>query len=262
MERTITIAYGDMLEHSKEVTINEKQSARKIMALFMRENKIKKLLHLNTNAGYKLVNAKTGEKIRKGSHIFYFTGDNVFLLLPDEDALTEPKHFYLALLWFFCLGLIVEIFVRIFTIYVGIDPELPGKIASTIVYFIVFIPAEIFKTKKCKRIKSQNDLLISSYSGRDKMYGNIIQPKKAAKAQEEVQNISEERNIDKYSDEDEEKTNLEADAADDCVENSADSAENPEESLLSDSPKALFCRRCGAKLIDGGSFCNKCGTKI
>lgn len=27
-------------------------------------------------------------------------------------------------------------------------------------------------------------------------------------------------------------------------------------------PKSMLCRKCGATLIDGSSFCNKCGTKV
>lgn len=39
-------------------------------------------------------------------------------------------------------------------------------------------------------------------------------------------------------------------------------AQDYTESQKPESVKTVFCRKCGAKLIDGAKFCDKCGTKV
>ena len=85
--------------------------------------------------------------------------------------------------------------------------------------------------------------------------------KRTEEKQEENKTAVEEKPDDKYTEDNEDiKNDIEVTG---CItENSAKSVDNLEKQSTSSLPKAMFCRKCGAKLIEGSMFCNKCGTKI
>ena len=174
MEQTITIVYGEALEYSKEITINEKQKAKKIISQFIRNNRIKKELYTVTAFGYKLVDARTGEDIDNNDCVYDSTGRNKFFLLPDERTIVNTRRIIWAVPCAVAFTLVRQAIQA-----TGI---ILGGIPTAILALIAFSPVGIISKKIKNKIISQNSFLIDNYIIKSKISNNkqTVRPEKAS----------------------------------------------------------------------------------